>query len=734
MPIPWQSTNRSHRGRITAVVAGWAALSALSVPAASAQQATVQQASAAAQEATEVVQPPVARVVPTRLEKHGHVRVDDYYWLKEREDPDVIAYLQEENAYTEAVLADTEELQNALFEEIKGRIKQTDLSVPYRRGDFFYYSRTVDGKEYPIYARKRESLDAPEQVMLDVNALAQGHGFYAAAGLRVSSGQDILAFGEDTVGRRLYTLRFKDLGTGKFFEEEIPGTSGSSAWAEDNRTLFYVKRDPLTLRAFQVYRHELGADPSDDVLVYEEDDEEFSCFVWKTKSREYVVISCSHTLADEHRYLEAERPAGEFRVFLPRELGHEHGIDHHGDYFYIRTNDRAKNFRLMRAPVDDTRKEAWEEVIGARDDVLLESFEVFRDHLVLVERADGLRQLRIRSWSGEDDHYLEFGEAAYRAALGTNPEMNTSHLRFTFESMKTPESVYDYDMETREKTLLKREEVLGGFDPADYESERLYATARDGTRVPISIVYRVGTKRDGRSPLLLYGYGSYGASMDAAFSSSRLSLIDRGFVYAIAHVRGGQEMGRGWYEDGKLFNKRNTFTDFIDAAEFLIAEGYTNREVLFARGGSAGGLLMGAVVNMRPELWKGVVARVPFVDVLTTMLDESIPLTTFEYDEWGDPNELEYYRYILSYSPYDNVEAKEYPNLLVITGLRDSQVQYWEPAKWVAKLRATKTDDNVLLLKTDLEAGHGGVSGRYKRYEDIAFEYAFLLDLLGIRE
>jgi oligopeptidase B len=712
-------------GRTKIRRAAWAAaiMSAFVAPSAPAQEAGA---------AAPV--PPAAKVEPKELTAHGDSRVDDYYWLKHRDDPAVVAYLEEENAYTEAVMAHTEAFQDRLFAEIKGRIKQTDLSVPYRRGEFYYYSRTEDGKSYPIYARKEGFLEAPEQVMLDVNELADGHEFYAAAGLRISSNDDILTFAEDTIGRRLYTLRFLNLLTGEYAEEQIRGTSGGSAWAEDGRTLFYVKRDPETLRAYQIYRHRMGADPSEDELVYEEEDEEFSCYVWKTKSKGYVVITCSHTLMDEHRVIDASRPDGDFRLFLPRERGHEHNIDHHGEHFYVRTNDGAKNFRLIRAPVDGTGRDGWEEVIGPRKDVLLESFDVFRDHLVLVERQGGLRQMRVRPWSGEEEHYLDFGEPAYQAWLQNNLEMDSHILRFGYESMRTPESVYDYDMRTRQKLLLKQEEVLGGFEASDYSTERLHAPARDGTLIPVSIVYRKGIERNGENPLVLYGYGSYGASMDASFASSRFSLIDRGFVYAIAHIRGGQELGRAWYEDGKLLNKKNTFTDFIDVAEHLIDEGYTSSDRLFARGGSAGGLLMGAVLNMRPDLWKGVVAHVPFVDVVTTMLDEDIPLTTFEYDEWGDPEEKGYYDYILSYSPYDNVEAKEYPAMLVTTGLHDSQVQYWEPAKWVAKLRALKTDDNALLLKTNLDAGHGGASGRYKRYEELAFEYAFVLDQVGIGE
>ena len=679
--------------------------------------------------------PPVAKVVPERLEKHGDVRVDDYYWLRERENPEVIAYLEAENAYTEAVMAHTADLREKLFEEIKARIKQTDLSVPFRLDDYFYYTKTEEGKEYPIYARKKGSLDADEEILIDVNEVAEGHGFTSVPRPAMSYDHNIMAFAADTVGRRFYTIRFKDLRTGEMLDDEIGPVTANVAWANDNRTLFYTRQDPVTLRAYQIYRHVLGTDPAKDELVYEEPDTEFSCYVWKTKSKRYVIIGCSQTLSNEYRFLEADDPAGEFRVFLPREAEHEYNIDHFGDYFYIRTNDGgAENFKLMRTPVAKTGKANWEEVIGHRDDVLLEDFEVFRDHLVVSERKDGLVQLRLRPWSGEGEHYLDFGEPAYLAYVSTNPEVDTNVLRYGYTSMTTPNSVYDYNMNTREKKLLKQEEVLGGFDPADYVTERLYASARDGVRVPVSIVYRKGLQKNGDNPLLLYGYGSYGYSMDATFSSPRLSLLDRGFVYAIAHVRGGEEMGRHWYEDGKLLNKKNTFTDFIDVTEFLIGEGYTNPEKLFAQGGSAGGLLMGAVTNMRPDLFKGVLALVPWVDVVTTMLDESVPLTTGEYDEWGNPNDEAYYRYMLSYSPYDNVEAKDYPNMLVTTGLHDSQVQYFEPAKWVAKLRAMKTDGNRLLLKTNMEAGHGGASGRYKRYEEIAFQYAFMLDLVGITE
>ena len=678
--------------------------------------------------------PPMATIEPVELEKHGHVRVDNYFWLKERDNPDVIAYLEAENAYTEAATTHTAGLRETLFEEIKGRIKQDDASVPYQKNGYFYYRRYEEGKEYPIYCRKTGSLDAPEQVLLDVNELAEGHDFFAVSSVQVSTDHTVLAYTFDTVGRRFYTITFKNLNTGDLYPEAIADVTSNLAWANDNKTVFYTRQDPNTLRWHQIYRHTLGTDPARDELVYEEPDDTFYSFVSKTKSEDFLLIGSTQTLSAEYRYLDANNPAGTFEVIQPREVNHEYRVDHHGNYFYIRTNWDAKNFRLMRTPLAATTKDHWEEVIPHRDDVLLSRIETFKDHLVVSERKNGLIQMNIRPWQGDDGHYLDFGEPAYLAFASDNYEFDTPVLRFRYMSMTTPNSTFDYDMNTRLKTLLKEDEVLGGFDKTNYVTERLYATARDGAEVPISLVYRKGTPINGTSPLLLYGYGSYGATMDATFSTARLSLLDRGFVYAIAHIRGGQEMGRHWYEDGKLLNKKNTFTDFIDAARHLVTTQYADSERLFAMGGSAGGLLMGAVVNMEPALFKGVIAAVPFVDVITTMLDETIPLTTSEYDEWGNPNDKEYYDYIRSYSPYDNVEAKGYPPMLVTAGLHDSQVQYWEPAKWVAKLRATKTDDNRLLLKTNMEAGHGGATGRFKRYRETAFEYAFLLDLAGIQE
>lgn len=677
------------------------------------------------------VQPPAAAPKPTVLTQHGHQRVDEYYWLRERENPEVIAYLNAENAYVDQMMRHTEPLQEKLYQEIVSRIPQRDESVPTLRDGYFYYTRFEEGKDYPIYVRRKGTMSSPEEVMLDVNELAKGHGYFNVAGVTVSRGNDIMAFATDNVGRRKYTLRFKNLTTGAMLPDEIPIVSGNHAWANDNRTIFYSRKDPDTLRSFRVFRHELGTDPAGDAIVFEEKDETFSTFVFRTKSKRYIMIGSSQTLTTEYRYLDADQPRSELRVVEPRKRGREYSVDHFGDHFYIRTNDEAQNFRLMKTPVTATGRSNWTEVIPHRNDVYLGNFEIFRDHLVLSERKDGLIRLRVMPWSGGTDHYIPFDEPAYVARIDDNPEFDTPLLRFTYSSLTTPSSTYQYDMNSRERSLLKRIAVGGGYDPANYTTERMYATARDGKRVPVSILYRKGFKRDGTAPLLLYAYGSYGSSSDPGFNSSVISLVDRGFAYAIAHIRGGQELGRQWYEHGKLLNKKNTFTDYIDVAEHLIAHKYADPKNVFGYGGSAGGLLMGAVMNMRPDLFKGIVARVPFVDVITTMLDASIPLTTFEYDEWGNPADRQYYDYMLSYSPYDNVEAKEYPHLLVTTGLHDSQVQYWEPAKWVARLRAKKKGDQLILMRTNMEAGHGGQSGRFRREKETALMYAFLLDLAG---
>ena len=676
-------------------------------------------------------QPPIAKIVPHRLEQHGQARIDNYYWLKERTNPEVVAYLEAENAWAAQAMKHTEALQETLFNEMVGRLKQDDSSVPYLDEGYWYYTRFVEGGNYPLYCRKKGKLSSREEVMLDANALARGQGYFSATGVQPSPGRNVLAFATDTVGRRFYTIRFKDLATGALLPDTIKDVTGNLAWANDNRTLFYTRQDPATLRSHRVYRHELGAEAANDVLVYEETDETYSVYLAKTKSKRFVTIVSGQTLATEVRYLDAGTPREAFRVFLPRERGHEYSVDHLGDRFYIRTNAGAKNFKLVATPVDAPARENWRDVIPHRDDTYVADFDLFRDYLVVEERRAGLTQLRVVPFGGGAEHTIDFGEPTYSAGIGVNRESDTGVLRYTYSSLTTPNSVYDYDMATRTKKLMKRDEVLGGFDPASYASERLWAPARDGARVPISLVYRRDFKRDGRGPLMLYGYGSYGYSTDASFSVARLSLLDRGFAVALAHIRGGSELGRDWYENGKLLKKKNTFTDFIDCADYLVSEKYTSPDRLFAQGGSAGGLLIGAVVNLRPDLFKGAVAQVPFVDVVTTMLDSSIPLTTSEYDEWGDPNKEEYYGYMMTYSPYDNVVPQAYPNLLVTTGLHDSQVQYWEPAKWVAKLRAVKTDGNRLLLQTNMEAGHGGTSGRLRRFRDQALVYAFVIDLAG---
>ena len=676
---------------------------------------------------TKGIQRPRARISPTRLETHGTVRLDDYYWLRDREHSDVTDYLQSENNYTAAVMAPTETLQETLFDEIKGRIKQTDMSVPYREGDFTYYTRYEEGREYPIHCRCAVGDDVAEVVLLDVNELASGQDFCQVSGLEVSPNQGVLAYAVDLEGRRIHTIHFKDLNNGELLNDELRGVTSNLVWAGDNQTVFYTRQDPTTLRWWRVYRHRLGTTQTDDVLVYEESDTTFNCEVGKSRSKRFLLIASYQTVSTEYHYLEAARPEGPFSLFLARERDHEYHIDHFRDRFYVRTNRAARNFKLMEVPEARTDPTAWVELIPHREEVLLGPFELFRDHLVIQERREGLSRLRVRPWSGAGEHDIAFDETVFDAYLSVNREPDTHLLRFGYESLTTPTSTYDYDMARRTRALLKQEEVLGGFDTSHYQAERLTVTASDGEEIPVSLVSRAGISRDGSHPLLLYGYGAYGICVDPTFNSARLSLLDRGFVFAIAHIRGGQDLGRRWYDDGRLGRKRNTFTDFIACAEHLVSEAYTRPERLFAMGGSAGGLLMGAVVNMRPDLFAGVVAQVPFVDVVTTMLDDSIPLTTGEYDEWGDPSEPEAFEDILAYSPYDNVEAKDYPALLVLAGLHDSQVQYWEPAKWVAKLRALKTDGNPLLLKTNMDAGHGGVSGRYRRYRETALQYAFLL-------
>ncbi len=675
---------------------------------------------------------PKAKKVEKALTIHDDTRIDNYYWLNEREDQEVIDYLNAENDYTKTKLKHTEAFQEKLYDEIVGRIKKDDQSVPYKDNGYYYLTRYEEGGEYPIYARKKGNLEAEEEIMLNVNELAEGFKFYRAAGLSVSPNNKLLSYGVDTLSRRIYTIKFKNLETGEMLTDVIPNTTGRAVWANDNKTLFYSVKDEA-LRSYKIFKHKLGTDASEDVEVFHEADETFSTYVYKSKSDKYIIIGSYQTLSSEFRFVDANTPDAKFTVFQPRERDLEYDIAHYDDRFYVRTNKDAKNFRLMVTNENATTKDNWTEVIPHRADVLLEGMDIFKDYLVLSERKNGITQLRVRPWEGEE-HYIKFNDDAYVAYTSTNLDFDTEILRVGYTSMTTPSSTYDYNMVTREMELLKQQEVVGGFNSDEYQSERLYVKARDGVKVPVSLVYKKGTPIDGSAPCLLYGYGSYGASMEPYFSSVRLSLLDRGFVYAIAHIRGGEEMGRHWYEDGKLLNKKNTFTDFIDCGEHLVANNYAAKDKLFAMGGSAGGLLMGAVVNMRPDMWKGVIAAVPFVDVVTTMLDESIPLTTGEFDEWGNPKDKEYYEYIKSYSPYDNVEAKAYPCMMVTTGLHDSQVQYWEPAKWVAKLREMKTDNNTLLLHTNMDAGHGGASGRFARFKETAMEYAFLLDLAGINE
>jgi oligopeptidase B len=685
---------------------------------------------------TQNIVPPIAAVKPKTLEKHGDVRVDDYYWLNERENPEVIDYLNKENEYYQKMTAHTKQFQADLFEEMKARIKEDDASVPYLYNGYYYITRYEKGKDYPIYSRKKGNLDAPEEIMFDCNELAKGHSYFQLGGLNISEDNMWAAFGVDTVSRRQFTIQIKNLVTNEVLPVKIENTTGGSTWAGDNKTLFYTRKDEVTLRSDKVYKHKLGADAGSDALIFHEKDDTYNTFVYKEKSKKYIVIGSSSTLTSEFRILDARTPDADFKIFQPRKRGLEYSISHYGDSFYVVTNkDKATNFKLMITPEGKTEKENWKDLIPHRKDVLVEDIDIFKNYLVISERANGLNKIRIRPWDGSQEYYLPFDIETYSAETTANVDFNTDMLRYSYQSLATPSSVIDFNMKTREKVVLKEQEVLGGkFDKDNYSEERVWATAQDGTKIPISMVYRKGIKKDGKNPLLLYAYGSYGASMDAYFSSIRLSLLDRGFIYAIAHIRGGEDLGRDWYETGKLLTKKNTFTDFIDCSKFVIDQKYTSPEHLYAEGGSAGGLLMGAVVNMAPQLYHGVIAQVPFVDVITTMLDDTIPLTTGEYDEWGNPNEKEYYDYMKSYSPYDNVTAQKYPNMLVTTGLHDSQVQYWEPAKWVAKLRVMKTDDNLLFLDTNMEAGHGGASGRFEAIKEVAKEYSFLLDLEGIKK
>ncbi|MFD2587184.1 S9 family peptidase [Croceitalea marina] len=676
---------------------------------------------------------PQAKKIPKNLEIHGDTRVDNYYWLNDRENDEVIAYLEAENEYYQEQTKHTKSFQEELFLEMKSRIKEDDESVPYKRDGYYYLTRYEKGKEYPIYSRKKESLDTEEEILFNCNELAAAHDFFNLRGVSVSPDNKLAAFGTDTVSRRQYFIQIKNLVTGEIYPDKTENTTGGSVWAADNKTLFYTKKDPITLRSDKIYKHRLGTDAEEDELVFHEEDDTYNTFVYKTKSRKYIVIGSISTLTSEYRFIPTDAPDSEFKIFSPRTRGLEYSISHYGDSFYILTNkDDATNFKLMKTSEDSTTSDNWTEFIGHRENVLLEDIDIFKEYYVLSERENGLNKMKIVRWDGSDSYYLPFDSETYVAGASTNLDFDTEKLRYFYNAMTSPYAIIDFNMRTKESEVLKQQEVLGGdFNKENYRSERIWATASDGTKIPVSMVYHKNTKLDGSSPLLQYAYGSYGSTIDPYFSSVRLSLLDRGFIYAIAHVRGGEYLGRPWYEDGKLLTKKNTFTDFVDVSKHLITEKYTSPEHLYAMGGSAGGLLMGAIVNMAPELYNGVIAAVPFVDVITTMLDDSIPLTTGEYDEWGNPNDKTYYDYIKTYSPYDNVEAKEYPNLLVTTGLHDSQVQYWEPAKWVAKLREYKTDNNQLFLDTNMEAGHGGASGRFEALKETAKEYAFILDLEG---
>ena len=670
------------------------------------------------------------------LVAHNDVRIDDYYWLNERDNPEVIDYLNAENSYTKKVMEHTEPLQEKLFQEMKSRIKEDDESVPYKFNGYWYITRYETGKDYPIYTRKKETLEAEEEVLFDCNDMAKGHSYFKLGSISVSPDNKLAAFSVDLVSRRQYIIQVKNLETQEIYSTKILNTTGSVTWANDNKTLFYARKDEQTLRSHKIFKHLLHSAVKNDKEVFHEKDETFNTYVYKTKSRKYIVIGSSSTLTTEYRILDADNPEGDFKIFSKRTRKLEYAIAHFEDHFYIITNkDKADNFKVMKTTTDKTDKQFWQDVIPHREEVLIEDIDIFKDYLVVSEREQGLNNLRIISWNGEEDYHLPFSSETYTAYVGNNPDFNSDVLRYSYNSLTTPSSVIDYNFKTKTKVVKKEQAVLDPtFEKANYESHRIWATARDGVKIPISLVYHKNFKKAEGNPLLLYAYGSYGSTIDPYFSSIRLSLLDRGFVYAIAHVRGGEYLGREWYETGKLLKKKNTFYDYIDCSKFLLDNNIAAKGHLYAYGGSAGGLLMGAVMNMNPELYQGIIAAVPFVDVVTTMLDDSIPLTTGEYDEWGNPNKKTYYRYMKSYSPYDNVKSQDYPNVLVTTGLHDSQVQYWEPAKWVAKLRDLKTDENILLLYTDMDSGHGGASGRFESLKEVALEYAFLLDLEGIRE
>ncbi|MBD3181526.1 prolyl oligopeptidase family serine peptidase [Candidatus Poribacteria bacterium] len=679
------------------------------------------------------INPPVAKIIPKTITIHGDKNIDNYFWMREKDNPDVIKYLEAENNYTEAAMEHSEELQKKLYDELLGRIKETDYTVPVRLDEYFYYTRTEEGKQYRIYCRKKKSMDAQEEILLDANQLAEGSDYFHLGVYEISPDHKFLAYSVDMKGSEKYTLFIKNLNAGELLSDQIPDTYCSVEWANDNKTIFYNVLDE-SMRPYKLFRHTLDTDPEDDIMLYHEENEAFYLSIHKSRSKKYIFLELESNNTTEYHFLQADQPDGKFQIIHPRQHQMEYSVCHHDDKFFITTNDNARNFKMIETPVDNPEKDNWKEVIPHREDVKIDDADAFTQHLVIYERKAGLKHIRIRNLESGAEHYIDFPEPVYSFWKGDNPDFNTNIFRFEYTSLATPDSVFDYDMNTRTRELKKQDEVLGGYDPEQYASERIFATASDDSKVPISLVYKKGMPRNGENPLLLYGYGAYGASSDPGFSSNRLSLLDRGFIYAIAHIRGGQEMGRYWYNQGKLLKKKNTFTDFIACGKHLISEKYTSKDKLVIYGGSAGGLLMGAVTNMRPDMFKAVIAKVPFVDVVNTMMDASIPLTVTEYEEWGNPEIRKYYNYIKSYSPYDNIEPKEYPNILVTAGLNDPRVQYWEPAKWTAKLRATKTDDNLLILKTNMGAGHGGASGRYDYLKEIAFEYAFMMYVLGIND
>ena len=680
------------------------------------------------------ITPPKADKIPVSFKKFDDLRIDNYYWLNEKENPEVVDYLERENDYYNKMTAHTKDFQNDLFKEIKDKIKEDDESVPYFINGYWYVTKYKKNKDYPVYVRRNDSINAKDEILFNCNELAKDHEYFNLSNIQISPNNKYAAYSFDTISRRLYNIKIKNLETGEILEEQISNSSGSFAWANDNLTLFYTNRDPKTLRNDKIFKHKLGTKSIDDQLVFYEKDNTFYTNVSRSKSNKFIVISSFSTLTSEFQFVDADNPDNDFKLFSNRVKGVEYSISHFEDYFYIITNrEGAKNYKLMKASLKNTEYDNWENVIGHREDVLIEGIDIFKDYLVVSERLDGLSRINVKKWDETENYYINFNSETYTSYTTSNIDFTTTTLRYIYNSLTEPYSVIDFDMKTKEKVTRKEHLVLDDkFNKENYVSERIWATAIDGVKIPISLVYKKGLIRDGSNPLLIYGYGSYGNTIDPSFSISRLSLLDRGFIYAIAHVRGSEYLGRDWYEDGKLFNKLNTFTDFVDCTKYLISEGFTTPKHTYAYGGSAGGLLMGTVLNMAPELYNGVIAAVPFVDVVTTMLDETIPLTTSEYDEWGNPNDKSYYQYMMSYSPYDNVKEINYPNLLVTTGLYDSQVQYWEPAKWVAKLRELKTNENILFLNTDMNTGHGGSSGRFEALKDLAKEYAFLFDLENI--